>query len=398
VRIKIKQSSKADLSIKNSQARINIWHGSVSSGKTIASIVRWLIFCHEYSGGSALLMTGKTLDSLRRNVLEIMDDIPYVRYSIASRTAHIFGKKIHLVGANDDRSEGKIRGLTVGGIYGDEVTLWPENFFRMALSRMRVENAKMFLTTNPDSPYHWLKTDFIDNKKVNCAQFHFNIWDNQDNLPDGYIENLEQEYTGLWHKRFILGHWVQAEGAIYDCWHDGVIKRADFTPTRYYIGLDYGTQNPTVFLLIGTDGRSYHVLKEYYHDGRAKGQKTNSQYLTDLVGFTSGYPITAVIADPSASLKTDLRTRFKVIDANNAVLDGIATVSKMIQQGRLTFEPDKTEKTCQEMQGYVWAPNSLKTGKDTPLKIADHAPDALRYVLHTVANRWDGGRLEILTK
>jgi len=37
---------------------------------------------------------------------------------------------IYVAGANDERSEGRIRGMTLAGVYGDELTLWPESFFK----------------------------------------------------------------------------------------------------------------------------------------------------------------------------------------------------------------------------------------------------------------------------
>jgi hypothetical protein len=40
----------------------------------------------------------------------------------------------------------------------DEISLMPQSFFQMLLSRMSPEGARLYGTTNPDSPYHWLKT------------------------------------------------------------------------------------------------------------------------------------------------------------------------------------------------------------------------------------------------
>jgi len=75
--------------------------------------------------------------------------------------ATLYGRRIYVAGANDERSEGRIRGMTLAGVYGDELTLWPESFFKQCLARMSVEDAKLFGTTNPDSPYHWLKTEYL---------------------------------------------------------------------------------------------------------------------------------------------------------------------------------------------------------------------------------------------
>src|SRR5690625_7400637 len=104
--------------------------------------------------------------------------------------------------------------MTIAGHYGDEITLWPESYFAQSLARMSVAGAKMIGTTNPDSPNHWLKKDWIDADKGVVSR-KLTIEDNE-HLPADFVESLKREYTGLWYKRFIEGLWVSAEGAVYD--------------------------------------------------------------------------------------------------------------------------------------------------------------------------------------
>ena len=113
-------------------------------------------------------------------------------------------RAIDIVGANDERSQDKIRGMTCAGAYCDEISLYPESFFKMLLSRLSVRGSKVFATTNPDSPYHWLKVDYLDNKELDIKIFHFTLDDNP-NLDPEYVKQISKEYTGLWYKRFILG-------------------------------------------------------------------------------------------------------------------------------------------------------------------------------------------------
>jgi hypothetical protein len=69
-----------------------------------------------------------------------------------------------VIGAKDEGSERYIRGLTVGVAICDEISLMPWSFFQMLLSHMSPEGARLYATTNPDSPYHWLKADYLDNR------------------------------------------------------------------------------------------------------------------------------------------------------------------------------------------------------------------------------------------
>lgn len=378
-------------SIVNSDARLNFWQGAVRSGKTIASIVRWLDFIASGPQGD-LLMVGKTERTLKRNVLDTMAQIlgpKRFKYNKGEGEVYVCGRRIYVVGANDERAEGKIRGMTLAGAYGDEVTLWPEAFFKMLLSRLSVPGAKFFGTTNPDSPYHWLKREYLEKPDLNLKSWHFLLEDNP-NLDPEYVESLKKEYTGLWYKRFILGMWVQAEGAVYDMW-DEDRHVVDEVPTPHearliYCGVDYGTTNPCAFLLISLADDTWYVHREYYHDSRAVGrQKTDAEYSRDLAEFLGDLKTRVpVVIDPSAaSFKEQLQSDgFIVWEADNSVLDGIRAVATLLNEGRL-----KVHRSCQnlirEFSAYVWDEKAQKRGEDKPLKENDHALDALRYVIWT---------------
>ena len=181
-------SEKAIESITGDHRRINIWDGAVRSGKTVCSVVAWLRFIISAPPG-LLLMAGKTERTLKRNILDPIASIIGDKFQISPSAgeAVIFGRAICLVGANDQRAEGKLRGATLAGAYGDEITLWDESFFKMLLSRLSLENAKFFGTTNPDSRYHWLLTDYLQNDGIDIARHQFTLDDNL-NLPKSYKE------------------------------------------------------------------------------------------------------------------------------------------------------------------------------------------------------------------
>src|ERR1035437_31269 len=151
-------------SIADSTARINIWEGAVRSGKTLASLIRWIEYVRTAPTGGELMMIGRTERTLERNILNTIMDIvgsSNWHYSRGTGEGHLFGRRILIGGASESRSEGKIRGITLAGLYGDEVTLWPPEVFKQGMIRMSVRGAMAFFTTNPDSPYHWLFLDYI---------------------------------------------------------------------------------------------------------------------------------------------------------------------------------------------------------------------------------------------
>ena len=386
-------------SILDSTARINIWQGSVSSGKTISSLIRWIEFCQNGAKGN-LLMVGKTERTLKRNVIDVLSEILDGSGSLVTRTGsgeiQIGSRTIYIVGANDERAEAKIRGLTLAGAYGDEVTLWSESFFNMLLSRLRVPNAQLFLTTNPDSPNHWLKKKFLDREsELDIQNFSFQLGDNH-TLDPKYVESLKAEYSppsSLWYRRFINGEWIMAEGAVYDCFDRTENIVSELPKMReYYVGIDYGTTNPLCALLIGegVDDQLY-VVKEYYYDSATKQrQLSDAEYSRELRNFLDGYDVRKIFVDPSAaSFITQLwrDNHLGVTKANNNVQDGIRIVYNLIGSRKLKIH-SSCNRLIEEIESYVWDVKQQERGEDKPLKRNDHAVDALRYVMIALGAIW----------
>jgi PBSX family phage terminase large subunit len=378
---------KQRYSILNSNARINLWGGSVRSGKTIASILRWIEYCINGPEGN-LLMIGKTQRSLERNVLDVIFDLVGIKnykYNRVTGEVYIYGRKCYAIGANDEKSSSKIQGITASGAYGDEVILWPESFFTMLLSRLSVKNAKLFGTYNPESPRCWLKVKYLDRiEELNLKNFHFTLEDNKSLDPD-YIEALKREYVGLWYSRYILGLFVAATGAVYDSFDINKHVVNELPQEKFdkiYCSVDYGTANATCFLLFGRSNSKWYVYKEYYYDSRKAGkQKTDKQYAQDLIEFLDGKFPQKILVDPSAaSFIQEVRSlkKYRVGFAQNEVLDGIRLTAKALADGNLLIYKDCT-KLIEQIQSYTWDEKAQAIGIDKPVKVDDHAVDALRY-------------------
>lgn len=388
----MKQFSEKQLhALKNSHSRLNIAEGAVSSGKSFIFLIRFLEELERGPPGEYLI-GGKSETTVLRNVVKPLDNMTggVLKYNHARREFNLFDRMVYVVGANDERAEGKIRGLTLAGALLDEITLLPQSFFKMCLSRLRVPNAKLFGTTNPDSKFHWLKTDFLDkfaDDPEELASFQFKLDDNP-YLTNEYKTSLKKEYSGLWYRRFIDGEWVQAEGAIYDFFDEKIhVRHQPPTYAKYYIlGIDYGTTNPFAAVLIGyNDDHSptLWVEKEYYWDSKAMGyQKTDAEYYNEIQRAFQGYPIKTVYLDPSAaSFETELRRqKMPVKQAKNEVIDGIRFVATLLSQGDLVI-CSACKNLLKEIESYVWDEKSVRLGEDKPVKQRDHALDALRYVL-----------------
>jgi PBSX family phage terminase large subunit len=382
-------SAKQLSSIRDSNATLNIWEGSIRSGKTHASLWRFIDETSRGPDGDFAIIT-RTYDSFERNILPELQKIlgRHVNYFRGKRQIFIKMRKCHVITADDASAESKIRGCTLAGAYVDEVTIIPENVFIMLLGRLSIEGAKLFGTTNPDSPYHWFKLWMNNNPDLKV--FSFNMDDNPA-LSTGVKDMFKRQFKGLWYQRFIEGRWVQAEGAVYD-FFDEKIHLIDFplsTATSYIVGVDYGTTNPCAFVLIGINKHRYPnvwVEDEFYYNSRVtQHQLTDAEYAEKLREFINGRSarIDAIYLDPSAaSFRAELQRSGidNLIDAENEVLDGIRFVAKLLNNG--TFKIcRKCRSLIAEFQSYVWDDKSIKCGIDKPKKENDHALDALRYAL-----------------
>lgn len=367
--------------------RINLLEGSVSSGKTWISLVCWGFWLTTMPQNQLYLMCGKSLTTLKRNCLiplEAMFGQSNFSFSTSAKEAYLFGRRILLEGANDARSEGKIRGLTLQGAYCDELTLFPKDFFVMLLSRLRVPGAKLIATTNPDSPQHWLKREYIDRMaELDMLTMRFLLEDNT-TLDPQYVAAVKAEYTGVFYRRFILGEWCVAEGLIYPQFdREKHIEQRNNPQGEWYISVDYGTLNAFSAGLWCYDGTTAYRAAEYYYSGReTRKQLTNAQYLQRIQQLAGSHKIECVIVDPSAaSFIAELRNAdFTVRKGKNAVVDGIRRVSSALQAGKLQFSPDC--KGCiREFGLYRW---DESCSEDRPIKENDHAMDDVRYFVNTI--------------
>jgi len=256
--------------MRNQDKRINLLTGSVRSGKTYVSLIKWALFVGLMPENCEFLMTGKTLTSLKRNCLGLLQDLVGVdnfSYTLSQKQGKLFGRTVWLEGANDDRAESKIRGMTLAGAYVDELTQIPEDFYRMLLSRLSVKNAKLYATTNPDAPNHWVKVDIIENENIEKQVWNFTLDDNEilKKQNEEYFDNLKREYQsmgGVFYDRFILGLWVLAEGLIYKQFANNTELFVKDKAVNEYgekinfliisIGIDYGaTKGETEFKATG---------------------------------------------------------------------------------------------------------------------------------------------------
>lgn len=369
-------------------SRINLLEGSVRSGKTWISLVKWAMFVRSRPQGELFMMVGKTREALQFNCVGLLEDLAGADFKCNARSnvGYLYGREIRLLGANDEKAASKIKGSTLAGAYIDELSEIPESFYKMTLSRLSVSGAVLLATTNPDSPNNYVFTDIIENEDISRKCWRFLLDDNTF-LPKEYIENIKKEYTGVFFERYILGNWVIAEGLVYPD-YDNTVKTEPRDYTEYAVSMDYGTQNPTVMLLWGRHGGTWYAVREYEHSGRETNiQKTDAEYYAELEKLCSDVPVQSgakieLIIDPSAASFIAVAQqghRFKVRKADNDVLNGIRNTASALSDRRILIN-DCCARTIREFGLYSW---DSRAAEDAVIKEDDHGMDAVRYFIQT---------------
>ena len=155
----------------------------------------------------------------------------------------MFGKEVHIIGADKKNQVARIQGAGIEYAYGDEITTWSQEVFQMLKSRLDKPNSCFDGTCNPDNPTHWFK-EFLDSD-ANIYHQHYTIDDNPFLTPE-FVASLKQEYYGtVYYNRFILGQWTRAEGAIY--------KLFAGNPQQYFLNLDDVKKKRLQLITVGVD-------------------------------------------------------------------------------------------------------------------------------------------------
>lgn len=400
MRFSPKQKQALKLLKNGGLKRLNIFEGSVRSGKTYISMIVWGLWVARSPKESSYLMAGKTMNTLKRNVLEPMTEIFGSRftYNTTKKEARLFDRRVYLEGAANAGAEGKIRGMTLRGAYCDELTLFDESFFVMLLSRLSERGAKLIATTNPDNPAHWVKRDYLDNPKVDLMSMSFTLDDNIF-LPREYVRALKSEFCGVFYDRFILGKWVAAEGRVYEGFSKKNVissqemseKLAENKLIHSSVGVDYGGNgSASAFVHVGFDAgyKNMYVLSEYYDKKNRSAESLISAFAEYIAREKSRVPaLNEAFCDSAEQLLVKSFRQSVRIDVRNARKKPINTrinmLNRLISSGRLWVSEDCPH-LIEALETAVWDERDIH--KDTRLDDGTSnidSLDAMEYAFET---------------
>jgi PBSX family phage terminase large subunit len=384
--------------------------GAIRSGKTAPMSLSFVLWGMAEFNSENFVLTGKTIGSLRRNVIAPLKrmlqgrGIIYIDHRAdnmleVSYLGHT--NYFYLFGGKDEGSQDLIQGITAAGLYCDEVALQPESFINQAIGRCSVDGAKLWFNCNPESPYHWFKEKWIDKAKdLGLYVLHF-LMDDNPSLTQATKDRYKQLYAAgsIFYKRFILGLWCIAEGAIYNFLSDDlgdgyVVDTLPDDLSKFVVSIDYGQQHPTTMGLFGYSPtkRCWYLCKEHYTNN-----KPNAEYVKEFnkeMLILNGKPIIPdqIDIDPGGgglSLLQDLRVAHPDMNIQSAikidVVKEIQDLSSALYNSKIKIF-NRCKRVIAEMLNYVWDEKASLLGNEKPLKLNDDGPDMMRYAWNRITS------------
>lgn len=355
--------------------------GAIRSGKTIAMSLSFVMWAMSRFSGNSFAMCGKTIGSFRRNVLF------WLKLMLRSRGYGLSDKRadnllivtrgnvenyFYIFGGKDERSQDLIQGITLAGLFCDEVALMPESFVNQAVARCSVNGSKFWFNCNPSNPHHWFKQRWIDKcGEKGLLYLHFTMDDNL-SLSDAIKLRYRTMYSGVFYKRYILGLWVAAEGVIYNEYVNTPEKFAvDGIPQGVVmqivnIGLDFGgngSKHALVCSAITGNYKQVYVLRSELKDPIGI---TPQQLYAWVYGFCGNIQqrygfITALYADSAEqTLIMGLRVALKPLGVQvknslkRPINDRIFATTMLMGGGRFFVIEADCNTLSEAFMGAVW--------------------------------------------
>jgi len=316
------------------------------------------------------------------------------------RITLITGAEVIGLSGDNERDIDRLRGMNIGGFYGDEIAICPEYMHDILIARLRDTRGPMkgWYTTTPKG-FNWLHRLFSEKKNKagepfkNPDDYQLFGGSSMDNpfTDDEYKETLQSTYAGSFAKQEIYGEFVGFEGLVYPGFRRDVhIIKGDVTllPTvRFVGGVDWGFTNPSVILALGVDSDDrIYVLEEFYEK-----RITHEQLKEKATMLMHKYSISQFYCDPSEPIFINSFNNegIRSVGADNSIMPGIKEVSqRLIVQAdgkpRL-FIHQNCVNLINEFSQYRYPDDKFNRPVDEkPLKLFDHAMDALRYVCYSL--------------
>jgi len=208
------------------------------------------------------------------------------------------------------------------------------------------------------------------------AHMTINPRDNEENLPDGYIDNFLERLPENKRKRFLLGEWTDPEGVIFKDWHHiDEIPDEIIAHSRRSYGIDFGfSVDPAAVVALYLNGDDLYIDELLYETGL-----TNQELADRMRPHIDAEPtIYADSAEPK-SIEEIRRLEFDIVGAVKGADSVQFGIDWLLSKN--VYVTDQSYNVWNEQQNYVWRDRGTVAGLGKPKPVDDfnHAMDAIRY-------------------
>lgn len=373
------------------KARLNYeWRGLIggtSSGKTKGGSAELVYYNMKYPGAEGAVFA-PTFGMLKRNIIPSLESLlgAPIENSPVVKSFHkgdmvitwFTGSRTWL---NSLEYPERAEGQSLDAVWIDEFRLVRNIELSLQVIQRRLRGSGSgapicaWITTTPDEIHSALHKFFEDpeTRHPKSQVFRVSLLDNEENLPEGYVENILRTHPGALGDRFVKGLFVNlGAGSFKFDYTVHVLKKIKQPIRRMFYGIDWGWTNPACILAVGLDydGRAY-VLDEFY-----KRQATDEELMGTLSEFIAAYGKGKTLCghEEPKTIEKFVKGGLKVEAWAGKREDGIRDIgSRLIEAGdgrcRL-YISSKCVNLISEMQTY-----------DKEKSVMDHAIDSLRYSL-----------------
>jgi phage terminase large subunit len=364
-----------------SKKTILINRGSARSTKSysIAQLLIQRVTNYSYKILVLRKTTPSLVNTIYRDFIALIKEYDLYRYFEHNKTYKTLnylpnGGYILFTGLDDPE---RIKSSEFNYIFIEEATEFDYSDYMILKTRLSAANPngpnQLIMAFNPVDSFHWIRTKVLD-KEIDVEEIVSTYRDNPF-LSKEYVKLLndtKDQDINYW-RIYAEGQWGSLENVIYNNWKE--VK--DFPVAQQTIyGMDFGFNAPTAITEVGLTEDGIYLREKLYN---------SSMTNMDLINWIkSNLPPNVLLysdcAEP-ARIEEMKRQNINAIPADKSVKDGIDFVKR-----QKLFITSDSGNILKEIRGYSY---KQKDGHsiDEPIKINDHAMDAIRYAIYTHLGR-----------
>lgn len=247
-------------------------------------------------------------------------------------------------------------------------------------------NSKAIFISTPRGKNNWFSTFFqrgFSDDFPEWASLTADYYEN-DRMKEEDVAEARRSMTKAEFEQEYMASFTTFEGQIYAEFTSEYIKEFEHSEGIEYIGgLDPGYKDPTAFVVIAYDPKidKFHIVDEYLEAEATTDRHAEAMH--KLINKHEGLEVT-FIDSAAAQFASDLAYLYDIatIKAKKQVLEGIAFVQTLIQQGRLLVSPHCLN-TLAMLDQYRWKTDTISGIEKPEHGKESHIADAVRYALYT---------------